>query len=87
MEGGSFVDERGKEAALWMRGGGAILRRVSEGGEWWEKGRWGELREKGEEVVFEKVEREAWKEKSVMVTLRGRGERGELALKLEKKNG
>jgi len=32
---------------------------VSEGGEWWEKGEWGELREKGEGVVFEKGERES----------------------------
>ena len=37
--------------------------------------------------VFEKGEREAWREKSVMVALRERGERGELGLKLEKKNG
>jgi len=57
---------------------------VSEGGEWWEKGEWGELREKGEGEVFEKGEREAWREKCVMVALRGRGERAELALKLEK---
>ena len=35
--------------------------------------------------VFERGEREAWREKSVMVALRARGERGELALKLEKK--
>ena len=70
------MEERGqgKEAAFWMRGGGATLRRVSEGGEWWEKGEWGELREKGEEGVFERGEREAWREKSVMVALRGRGE-------------
>ena len=40
------------------------------------------MREKGEGGVFEKAEREAWREKSVMVALRGRGE---LALKLEKK--
>ena len=32
-------------------------------------------------------EREAWREKSGKVALRGRGERGELALKLENKNG
>ena len=75
-----------KEAALWMRGG-ATLRRVNEGGEWWEKGEWGELREKGEGGVFERGEREAWRERSVMVALRVRGERGELALKMEKKNG
>ena len=31
--------------------------------------------------------RAAWGEKSGMVALRVRGERGELALKLEKKNG
>jgi len=31
---------------------------VSEGGEWWEKGEWEELREKGEGGVFEKGERE-----------------------------
>ena len=39
--------------------------------------------------VFERGEREAWREKSGMVALRVRvrGERGELALKLEKKNG
>ena len=37
--------------------------------------------------AFERGEREAWREKCVMVALRGRGERGELALKLEKKNG
>ena len=37
--------------------------------------------------VFERGEREAWREKSVMVALRVRGERSELALKLEKKNG
>ena len=42
------------------------------------------MREKGEGGVFEKGERETWREKSVMVPLRGRGE---LALKLEKKNG
>jgi len=35
--------------------------------------------------VFEKGEREAWREKSVLGALRGRSERGELALKLEKK--
>ena len=75
MEGGSFVDGRG----------GATLGRMSEGDEWWEKGEWRELREKGEGGVFEKGEREAWREKSVMVALRGRGERGELALKLEKR--
>ena len=71
------MEERGqgKEAALWMRGG-ATLTWVSEGGEWWEKGEWEDLRDK--------VEGEAWREKSVMVALRGRGERGELALKLEK---
>ena len=82
------MEERGqgKEAALWMRVG-ETLRSVCEGGEWWEKGEWGELREKGEGGVFEKGEREAWREKSVMVALRGRGARGELALKLEKKNG
>ena len=40
--------------------------------------------EKGEAGVFERGEREAWREKSVMVALRVRGE---LALKLEKKNG
>ena len=61
------------------------MRRVSEEGEWWKKDEWGELREKGEGGVFEKVEREAWREKSVIVALRGRSERGELALKLEKK--
>ena len=53
----------------------------------WEKGEWGELRENGEGGLFDKGEREAWRGKSVMVALRGRGERGELALKLEKKNG
>ncbi len=53
---------------------------MSEGDEWWEKGEGG---------VFERGEREAWREKSGMVALRVRvrGERGELALKLEKKNG
>ena len=66
-----------KEAALWQRGG-ATWRRMSEGDEWWEK---------GERGVFERGEREAWREKSGMVALRGRGERGELALKLEKRNG
>ena len=71
-----------KEEALWMRGG-ATLRRVSEVGDWWEKGEWGEFREKGEGGVFERGEREAWREKSVMVALRVRGE---LALKSEKKN-
>ena len=67
--------------------GGATLRRMSEGGEWWKQGKWGELREKGEAGVFQKGEREAWREKSVMVALRVkvRGERGELALKLEKR--
>ena len=59
-EGGSFVDKRG-----WV----ATFRRVSEGGEWWEKGEWGELREKGEGVVFKRGEREAWRKKSVMVAL------------------
>ena len=63
------------EAALWM-GGGATLGRKSEGDEWWEKGEGG---------VFERGEREAWREKSGMVALRVRGERGELALKMEKK--
>ena len=58
--------------------GGATLGRMSEGDEWWEKGEGG---------VFERGEREAWREKSGMVALRVRGERGELALKLEKKNG
>ena len=64
------------------------MRRVSEGGggEWWEKGEWGEFREKGDRGVLRKV-REAWREKSVMVALRGRGKMGEMALKLEKKNG
>ena len=37
--------------------------------------------------VFEKGERETWRAKCVMVALRGRDERGELALKLGKKNG
>ena len=60
-----------------VRGEGATLRRVSEGGEWWEKGVWGELREKDE--------RETWRGKSVMVAFRGRGERGGLALMLEKR--
>ena len=41
------------------------------------KGDWGELREKGDG--------EAWREKSVMVALRVRGERRELALTLEKR--
>ena len=41
------------------------MRRMSEGDEWWEK---------GEEGVFERGEREAWREKSVMVALRVRGE-------------
>ena len=45
----------------------------------------GRVKEKVEGVVFEKGEREAWREKSVIVALRGRGERGELALKLEKR--
>ena len=65
------------------------MRRVSEGGEWWEKGEWGELREKGEGGVFERGEREAWREKSGMVALRVRvrGKGGELALMLEKRNG
>ena len=47
------------------------------------------MREKGEGGggVFERGEWEAWREKSVMVALRGRGEMGELALKMEKKNG
>ena len=76
VEGGSFVDERG-----------ATLRRMSEGDEWWEKGEWRELREKGEGGVFERGERETWREKSVMVALRGKAETGELALKLKKKNG
>ena len=40
---------------------------------------------RGEGGVFEKGEREAWREKSVMVALRVSGERGELVLKLEKK--
>ena len=53
----------------------------------WEKGEWGELRENGEGRIFEKGEREAWREMCVMVVLRGKGERGELALKLEDKNG
>ena len=57
--------------------GGATLRRMSEGDERWEKGEGG---------VFERGEREAWREKSGMVALRVRV-RGELALKLEKKNG
>ena len=43
------------------------------------------MKEKGEAGVFERGEREAWREKSVMVALRVRGERGELALKLEKR--
>ena len=30
-----------KEAALWIRGGGATLRRMSEGDERWEKGEGG----------------------------------------------
>ena len=51
---------------------------MSEGGEWWEKDEGG---------VFERGEWEAWREKSVMVALRVRGERGELVLQLEKKNG
>ena len=63
------------------------MRRVSEGVELWEKGEWGELREKGEGGVFERGERDAWREKSVIVALRVTGERGELALKMEKKNG
>ena len=46
---------------------------------------WGKLREKGEGGVFEKCEREVWREKSVMVAVRGRGEWSELALKLEKR--
>ena len=49
------------------------------------EGECGELREKGEGGVFERGEREAWREKSGMVALRGRGKRGELALKLEKR--
>ena len=36
---------------------------MSEGGEWWEKGEWGELRKKGEGGVFENGEGEAWREK------------------------
>ena len=52
------------------------MRRMSEEDEWWEKGEGG---------VFEIGEKEAWREKSVIVALRGRSERGELALKLEKK--
>ena len=52
--------------------------RMSEGDEWWEKGEGG---------VFERGEREAWRKKSGMVALRVRGERSELALKLEEKNG
>ena len=52
--------------------------RMSEGDEWWEKVEGG---------VFERGEREVWREKSGIVALRVRGERGELALKLEKKNG
>ena len=47
--------------------------RMSEGDERWEKGEGG---------VFERGEREAWREKSGMVALRVRGE---LALKLEKR--
>ena len=43
------------------------------------------MRQKGEGRVFEKGEREAWREKSGMVALRVRGERGELALKMGKK--
>ena len=62
-----------------------IMVREGGRGEWWEKGEWGELREKGEGGVFEKGEREAWREKSVIVALRGRCEWGELALKLEKR--
>ena len=61
---------------------------MSEGGEWgefWEKGESGVF-EKGEGGVFEKGEREAWRGRSVMVALRGWGESGELALKLEKKD-
>ena len=42
------------------------------------------MRENDEWGVFEKGEREAWRGKNGMVALRGRGERGELALKLEK---
>ena len=55
------------------------------GGEWWKKGEWGELRENVEGEVFEKSEREAWRDKSVMVALRGRGERGELACSWKKR--
>ena len=44
------------------------------------------MREKGE-GEFLRGERETWREKSVMVALRVRSERGELALKLEKRNG
>ena len=40
------VRGQGKETALWMRGEEATLRRVSEGGEWWEKGEWGEFEKK-----------------------------------------
>ncbi len=58
--------------------GRATLGRMSEGDEWWEKVEGG---------VFERGEREAWREKSGMVALRVRGEGGELALKFEKKNG
>ena len=67
-----------REAGWWMREG-ATLRRKSEGDERWEKGEGG---------IFERGEREAWREKSGMVALRVRvrGEGGELALKLEKKN-
>ena len=54
------------------------MRRMSEGDERWEKGEGG---------VLERGEREGWREKIVMVALRGRGERGELALKLDKRNG
>ena len=47
----------------------------------------GRVERKGEVEVFEKGEKEAWREKRLMVALRGMGDRGELALKLEKKNG
>ena len=44
------------------------------------------MREKGEGGVFEKGEMAVLRGKSVIVALRGRSERVELALKLEKKD-
>ena len=65
------------EGGSFVDGRGATLGRMSEGDEWWEKVEGG---------VFDRGEREVWREKSGMVALRVRV-RGKLALKLEKSNG